>query len=529
MQLFKRNTLKSFEIAVGSGVFDLRSELLLDSSGAEIALRYRSRQVLKYLVKHRGRTVDRIELVQAVWDIENVSDDSVAQCIADIRRALADKDKRLVETIPRRGYRLAAPEAENEEGMAVVDRTASDQAWVPQHTQSLHKTTIAILPFEDHGITGVQSTALRAALAEAIITDLARNPELAVISRAASFQFSATQPVSGMFARMQADFVLAGALFCDGECGRVSLQLVSAEDHTCAWVDTFDFTIEEMLGLAQSIGRHVANVVGATVIDMAETRLSRGDLSAILIENAARSRMLRYRSKDAWRQNIVEQDFSLEQFPDSEWGNFGQALAICVGIDAGWQTDNIDAASGRAQSLIARALEIAPKNYLSYYALGRMHAGNGDMKRAIAAYERAAKLNPSSTLVLSGLIVPYLYLGNTSRAHDIIAQAEQIDPFHTDDLVYKKALTFWQSGESENARDTLLTSPDVTVEDRKLLAVVHMDLGDKQAACDALAPFLSANSSWTLDLENKNQSAKWSSEITRQRWISHLETAGLSH
>ncbi|MEP6017816.1 MAG: winged helix-turn-helix domain-containing protein [Paracoccaceae bacterium] len=514
MHFIKRNNLKSFEIALGHAVFDLQAERLNDRSGAEIVLRYRSRQVLKHLVCHRGEIVGRAALVQAVWDVDTVSDDSVAQCIADIRRALNDTSKRLLETIPRKGYRLEASRAQ-------AMPTTTERPALPQ------KSVLAVLPFEDHDIAGVQSTALRAAMAEAIITDLARYPEMAVISRAASFQFGAHQPIAAIFSRLKADYVLTGALQSDGAHGRVNLQLISKGDYACVWADDVDFQLQEILALTQSIGRHVANVVGAKVIDMAEAQLERGDLSAILIENAARSRMLRHRSKNAWRQNLIEQEVALDHFPDSEWGNFGQALAIRVGIEAGWQTKDVDAASHRAQTLIARALATAPKNYLVHYALGRMHAGNGDMTYAIAAFETAARLNPSSTLVLSGLVIPYLYLGETSRALGIIAQAEQIDPFHTDDLVYKKALSLWQAGDLEGARDTLLTFPGLTIEDRKLLAVVQLELGQTQAARDALMPFLDANPDWTVASESQNQKEKWTPDHLRRTWVSHLESAGL--
>lgn len=524
MRFFKRNTLKSFEIALGDAVFDLQTERLKDNNGAEIDLRYRSRQVLKYMLRHRGDIVARATLAKAVWDVETVSDDSVAQCIADIRRALADKSKRLLETIPRKGYRLVA----SSDAKHTQAATVQDMPKIPERRSSPQKSVIAVLPFEDHSIAGVQSTALRASIAEAIITDLARYPEMAVISRAASFQFAEKQTLADVFARLKADYVLTGALQSDGVHGRMNLQLVSGEDHSCVWVDVVDFQLEEMLLLTQSIGRHVANVVGAKVIDMAEEQLGRGDLCAILIENAARSRMLRYRSKDAWRQNIIEQEVALDHFPDSEWGNFGQALAIRVGIEAGWQIDDADAAADRAEKMIARALGTAPKNYLVHYALGRMHAGNGHMEQAIAAYETAARLNPSSTLVLSGLVLPYLYLGDTSRAQAIIAQAEQIDPFHTDDLVYKKALSLWQAGDPEGARDTLLTLSGLTIEDRKLLAVVQLEIGQTRAARDALRPFLDANPDWTLECEIRNQKVKWMPDHLRQTWASHLETAGLS-
>jgi adenylate cyclase len=48
-------------------------------------------------------------LVNAVWPSVIVSDDSLAQCVSDVRRALNDPDRRIIKTVPRRGCLFAAP------------------------------------------------------------------------------------------------------------------------------------------------------------------------------------------------------------------------------------------------------------------------------------------------------------------------------------------------------------------------------------------------------------------------------------
>lgn len=39
-----------------------------------------------------------------MWSDVIVTEDSLTQCISDIRRALGDKEQKLVRTVPRRGY-----------------------------------------------------------------------------------------------------------------------------------------------------------------------------------------------------------------------------------------------------------------------------------------------------------------------------------------------------------------------------------------------------------------------------------------
>src|SRR5215475_6124254 len=83
-----------------------RSCLLRD--GEEIKLRPKSYEMLKYLVENSGRLLTKTEISQAVWPDSFVTDDSLVQCVRDIRRALSDDPPQLVKTVARRGYIFTA-------------------------------------------------------------------------------------------------------------------------------------------------------------------------------------------------------------------------------------------------------------------------------------------------------------------------------------------------------------------------------------------------------------------------------------
>ena len=74
----------------------------------EIKLRPKVYEALKYLVEHPGRLVGKQELMQAVWPDSFVTDDSLVQCILELRRALKDRSQILLKTVPRRGYVFTA-------------------------------------------------------------------------------------------------------------------------------------------------------------------------------------------------------------------------------------------------------------------------------------------------------------------------------------------------------------------------------------------------------------------------------------
>ena len=92
-------------------VADLSNETLRDRSGNSIDLRPQAFAVLRYLSRNPNRLVTKQELMQSVWAGTAVTDDSLVQCIHEIRRALKDDAHAILKTRSRRGYTLVMPEA----------------------------------------------------------------------------------------------------------------------------------------------------------------------------------------------------------------------------------------------------------------------------------------------------------------------------------------------------------------------------------------------------------------------------------
>jgi len=93
----------------------------------EIRLRPRSFDVLRYLAEHTGRIVSKEELFQAIWPGVSVTDDSLVQCIRDVRTALSDTPHRIIRTVPRRGYLFAAEVTREILASAFSSNDARDQ------------------------------------------------------------------------------------------------------------------------------------------------------------------------------------------------------------------------------------------------------------------------------------------------------------------------------------------------------------------------------------------------------------------
>ncbi|WPB84232.1 winged helix-turn-helix domain-containing protein [Sediminicoccus rosea] len=93
-------------LAFDGFVLDLNRGVLT-AEAREVVLRPKTTAVLAPLLAHAGQVVPREALVTAVWGDLAVTDDSLTQCVSEIRRALGADAARMLETHARRGYRMA--------------------------------------------------------------------------------------------------------------------------------------------------------------------------------------------------------------------------------------------------------------------------------------------------------------------------------------------------------------------------------------------------------------------------------------
>jgi DNA-binding winged helix-turn-helix (wHTH) protein len=125
---------------VNGVLVDLDAGCLIDAAGRDVALRPKPFAVLSHLASNINRVVGKDELIEAVWQGNAVGDDSLVQCICDIRRALADTDRSVLRTVPRRGYRLVLP-VQPTTAVPVDDRAAGHpglNAWPPAFLSGMH-------------------------------------------------------------------------------------------------------------------------------------------------------------------------------------------------------------------------------------------------------------------------------------------------------------------------------------------------------------------------------------------------------
>ena len=104
------------EHLVGGYTLDLARGCLL-ADDEPVHLRPQAYELLRYLAAHRGRLISKDELIQQIWQGRAVGDDSLVQCLRDVRQALGPEAGAHIRTVRGRGYLFdppppsAAPEA----------------------------------------------------------------------------------------------------------------------------------------------------------------------------------------------------------------------------------------------------------------------------------------------------------------------------------------------------------------------------------------------------------------------------------
>src|SRR5262245_42684774 len=287
----------------------------LQKAGADLALRPKSFDVLRYLVERAGRLATKDELVSAVWPDVIVSDDSLTQCVRDIRKVLGDDGERFIKTVPRRGYMFVAeiaPLTAEEpaaaalapadhagaaavhvgvrrlaRGIDVRGRIAPIAAlaaiivlagvaaawalgWLGRPPPATTETplTIAVLPFDAQ-----DEDWLGDGLAEDIMTAVSRFRDLTVIGRTSSFRYRGNAvDVRQVGKDLGAHYVLQGSVRRSGEQVRVTAQLVDASTAAVRWTERYDRPFADVFAIQDDV---VAKVAGQLFVQMRDATVAR--------------------------------------------------------------------------------------------------------------------------------------------------------------------------------------------------------------------------------------------------------------
>jgi len=531
--------MKTPEIQLGRFTFHTVEGVLSGAYGEKVELRYQATEVLKFLANNPNAIVEKDQLVQSIWDGRHGAEDGLIQCIAEIRRVLADSEKSIVETIPRKGYRLvvnlpdASPtgnglKAAIGAGLVVLVMAFLASWWMMQSSTKTILPKIAVLPFEHSGQTDHGSD-LGNAVSETIISSLARYSEFSVIAPQSSFRFrDSTKSIREIGEVLGADFVVQGSQMLNDRTLRIAVQLIDTRDGTLVFVDAFEIPLERMFETNGRIAFRVANTVSGALVDLsAQTTHREGEVDALILDNRARRLFQTGPSKEKWQAALALHEEAIGQFPDAEWGYLGRALMLRAGVRFGWEAENAVTVLNDAKRLAIKSIELAPQNYMTHFALARVLMQQGEISEAIVALERSVELNPSSALVLNGLGQSYIYAGDIEAVQTVTAKVAEIDPLPGVLTLWVRAWGQWLANECEAAQSSYSSMPTKPIAANKLRAVIAMCLGETESAIKAIDAYRDKHPDWSREVELDTNAANWMVDGPRDRWLAALADAGM--
>lgn len=267
----------------------------ISRNGETIQLEVRAMRLLLCLAEHAGKVVSIDDLLNQVWTGVSVSQDSVYQAVASLRRALGDDPKQpsYIATVPRLGYRMVAevsPWVEESTAEANLSKTTSGSRRrtalivcgaaislalvfaLVFHLKSAgnhriaaaasqSQRSIAVLPFLDL-TQGMKEEEFADGMTEELIDKLSHIPDLKVPPPTSSFYFKGKQlPVAEIAKALGVAYVLDGSVRKSGDRVRVAARLVQTDNGYVIWSETYDRPFHDILMVQDDIANQVTKAL----------------------------------------------------------------------------------------------------------------------------------------------------------------------------------------------------------------------------------------------------------------------------
>ncbi len=360
----------------------------LRRAGLPLQLRPKSFDVLAYLSRNRGRLVSKAELIDHIWGHIAVTENSLVQCIKDIRHVLNGGGQFEIKTVPKRGYVF--------EGVLAEATVRANEANAGRFPALPDRPSIAVLPFEnlsdepdqEHFADGVT---------EDLITGLSRIKWLFVIARNSTFIYKDRPADVGAIGReLGVRYLLRGSIRRAAKRLRISAQLIEAQNGLHHWAEQYDRELDDIFAVQNEIARSVVGAIEPYVLAAEGIRASARsaqDLGAW--EQVARA------LTHVWRLNCDDNRAAIDalqravvSYPDYEPARSLLGFCLVFAAHNGWIDPGEGMKRGRKHTL--RAIELDHRTTWGQIALGYLRMMEKRTGEAIGAFETAVCLNPSS-------------------------------------------------------------------------------------------------------------------------------------
>ena len=378
--------------------------------GTEImALPPKAVDVLVALLEQAGDVVHKDQLMEQVWPDTFVEEANLSVNVSILRKALGAPHGggAYVQTVPRRGYRFAAP----------VRRLTPASSAPP---------SLAVLPFTLLGPAEEEHAYLGLAMADALITRLGRFLEVRPTGAVA--RYAGTDPVAAGRG-LHVDAVLEGKLQQQAGRLRVTVQLVPLSEALDSWADAFEADFNDIFAVQDAVAEKVARALALTLGREDPARVTTRHTPPLAAYHAyARGRYFWSRLSGAW----VEKAFSAFQeaaaldpayaLPHAGLADVQAVLGFSGLVDPRLAWPLAEAAARRALELDDSVADAHV--CLAYMRLFR----DWDWTAAEEHLQRALDVPPPSAAVHQWHAVFLDLQGRLEEALQAVLKAQQLDP-----------------------------------------------------------------------------------------------------
>jgi adenylate cyclase len=414
----------------------------LRKADREVELRAKSFEVLRHLVENADRLVSKSELIETVWPNVVVSDESLSQCVSEVRQAIGDRGQNFIKTIPRRGYRFVVPVSRCEaHSVANPQSTPAQRMQVDSdakrrsESRHLDRPSVAVLPFVN--LSGeTQQEYFNDGITEDIITELSRFSELLVIARNSTFQYKGKSvDVRTIGQELGVRYVLEGSIRREGNRVRINAQLIDAMTGAHRWAERYDREIKDVFAVQEEVARAIVALLAAHVNKAeAERTLLKLPATWEAYDHYMRgAEAYSRRGRESPTATIYEARRFFERSLSLD-PNYARARAMLS--QTFWWTyvepldDDYLNPTGleRAHDLAKTAVQLDPNLPQAHAQLGWILLHKRQHDAASAEFQRAFALN--NNFVDHRFALCLIFAGEPARAVETLQTNICLDPFH---------------------------------------------------------------------------------------------------
>ena len=499
--------------------------LVTDAAGGRTVLRAQSLAVLRELHVRAGSLVTKDELISKIWPGIAVTDDSLVQCIAELRRAFKDVNHTVIKTLTKRGYifekRDSLPTHNVKAEPTYITTLETIGRNNLQSETTVPEQSIAVLPFANMSGDAEQEY-FTDGLTEDVITDLSNAPGLFVISRNSCFAYKGKpQDIRQIAYDLGVRFILEGSVRKSDQRLRITVQLNDATSGNQLWAERFDRDVADIFALQDEVTAKIVTTIMGKLKQPLSEKLNPSNLAAY--DFYMRGRDLWGISGAACAQEVSFLEEALKLDP-----NYAHALAELGLVQRVqwliWSTV-VDDNSEVVNRLTLKALSLSPRDSHVLLCRAWVALSQGLYEEAGRHYELALTVNPNDADAWLGSGDFYHLTGERDKAVNSIANALRLNPTPPAWYYLIVGVALVSAGKYQQTVDVLSRDIEAHASARRFLAVALAKLGRLAEAREQAKLFIENSPRWQADNFLKKRAYKFQDD--RNWWREAYLAAGL--